>query len=474
MLFCTPVFLIFFLVIFTVYWVTPWQQLRVWILLAASYYFYWKWNGWLATLVVLTSFLDYVFARGIEGSCIPWRKRLLLLTSLVMNLGVLVYFKYANFFIQSFSEALHSFGLSASWPLLHVILPIGISFYTFEAINYTVDVYRGKIPAERNLAHFMLFILFFPHLVAGPIVRASDFLHQIKRPKKWCWPRLHLGLQLFILGLLKKLAVADHMAYFVDPVFKDPGAYGSGATWCAVLAYALQIYCDFSGYTDMALGTAHMLGYKLAQNFNMPYLAVNISEFWHRWHMSLSSWLRDYLFIPLGGSRGTAWKTVRNLLITMTLGGLWHGANWTFVLWGVVHGLLLVGHRLFRAFCKVRPNLDGILQSTIGTGVRLGLTFLCVILCWVLFRAVSLPAAGTVLQHLLLPHSGLGTPVAPHVLFVTLGALALAHVLTATGFWKRLVVSLPAPAIGFGYAAAINLVLVLAADQGKSFIYFQF
>jgi alginate O-acetyltransferase complex protein AlgI len=478
MLFCTPAFYIFFLVVFAVYWLTPRPQLRVWILLAASFCFYAKWNKWLACLVCFTSVMDYVVARGMEASPTSRRKRLLLVLSLVMNLGVLVYFKYANFFIQSFAEMLGSLGLSASWPLLHVILPVGISFYTFEAINYTVDVYRGKIPAERNLGHFMLFILFFPHLVAGPIVRARDFLHQIKRPKRWSWPRLQLGLLLFLLGLLKKLGVADHLAHFVDPVFANPGAYGTEATWYAVLAYALQIYCDFSGYSDMALGTAHMLGYKLAQNFNMPYIAVNVSEFWHRWHMSLSGWLRDYLFIPLGGSRGSGWKTARNLMITMTLGGLWHGASWTFVLWGVAHGLLLIGHRLWRGFCKTRPRLDWVQQTAPGTALRMGLTFLCVILCWVLFRAASEQAsllkAGAVFSHLLLPQAGAVVPVAPYVLWVTLGALALGHLLTATGLWKRLVLELPAPVLGFTYASAVCLVLVLAADQGKTFIYFQF
>ena len=257
----------------------------------------------------------------------PRLRKSLLTISLVGNLGLLCYFKYANFFLHSLERALHLAGGDASLPLLEVILPIGISFYTFEAINYTVDVYRRRVPAERNLAHFMLFITFFPHLVAGPIVRARDFLPQIARRKRWSWPRMRLGAEYILLGLVKKLAVADRMAQFADPVFADPTSYGSAAVWLAALAYSLQIYCDFSGYTDMALGSAHMLGYKLSINFNMPYLAANVSEFWHRWHISLSTWLRDYLFIPLGGSRGGEWRTVRNLMITMTLGGLWHGAS---------------------------------------------------------------------------------------------------------------------------------------------------
>jgi alginate O-acetyltransferase complex protein AlgI len=217
-----------------------------------------------------------------------------------------------------------------------------------------------------------------------------------------------------------------------------------------------------------------MLGYRLAQNFNMPYLAVNISEFWHRWHMSLSSWLRDYLFIPLGGSRGTALRTARNLMITMTLGGLWHGANWTFVIWGAVHGLLLIVHRTFRSWCQARPHLNLALQTLVGTGLRVAATFLCVICCWVLFRAQSLTQAGLIFGNLLAAHGGLSAPVPAYVMLVTGAGLALGHLLTASGAWRNLLRRLPAPALGCLYALGINLVLMLAADTSKTFIYFQF
>jgi len=264
------------------------------------------------------------------------------------------------------------------------------------------------------------------------------------------------------------------MALFADPVFEAPHAYGSAAVWLAVLAYAVQIYCDFSGYSDMAVGCAHLLGYKLAKNFDVPYLAANVSEFWRRWHISLSSWLRDYLFIPLGGSRGTKWQTARNLLATMVLGGLWHGAAWTFVAWGALHGLLLVGHRAFQQFCKSRQRLDGLLQSATGTGLRVAVTFAAVCVCWVFFRATSFAAALTVLGRLAMPCDGLAPPLHKRALAYTLAVVAVAHLLARTGWWKRAAVRLPGPALGVGYGVVLTLALVLAPDVGKAFIYFQF
>src|SRR5688572_30509875 len=293
--FCSWQYLLFFAGVFAVYWLLPWPRVRVWLLLAASFFFYASWNQWLACLITMTSVMDYLAARGMDAVHSPRVRRILLLTSLAMNLGLLCYFKYVNFFLESLQASLAAAGVSAQFRLLDVILPIGISFYTFEAINYTVDVYRRKIRAERSLGHFMLFILFFPHLIAGPIVRAADFLPQIRRRKRWDWQRVHLGVQFILMGLFKKLAIADQMALFVDPVFSDPGGYRSSAVWMGVLAYAAQIYCDFSGYTDLALGCAHLFGFHLTKNFNMPYIAENVSEFWRRWHMSLSGWLRDYL-----------------------------------------------------------------------------------------------------------------------------------------------------------------------------------
>jgi alginate O-acetyltransferase complex protein AlgI len=473
MLFCTQKYLFFFTAIFAVYWALPWHRLRVWLLVGASFYFYASWNKWLALIICVSTAMDYLVAHGMDRSTYqPWR-RCLLGFSLVGNLGLLVYFKYADFFLRSLFEAA-GVHLGAEEHILKVILPVGISFYTFEAINYTIDVYRRRIKAEPNLANFMLFITFFPHLVAGPIVRARDFLPQIYRRKRWDWARMQLGVQFFLMGMFKKLAIADRMALFADPIFKDPAAFGTGAIWMAGVAYALQIYCDFSGYTDMALGSAHLLGYKLAQNFNMPYLAANVSEFWRRWHISLSSWLRDYLFIPLGGSRGTNWQACRNLMITMALGGLWHGASWTFVVWGVLHGAYLVIHRGFQAFCKRQPEVDRALQSIPGTAGRMGLTFLCVLVGWVFFRSQTFGAAATILKRMVVPSAGLPLPLHGSSLAWTVAVVALCHLLAQRGLWNRIAGQLPAPMLGFGYAVVLTVALVLAPDAGKAFIYFQF
>jgi alginate O-acetyltransferase complex protein AlgI len=474
MLFTSHQFLVFFVIVLSAYWALPWHRARVWLLLAASFVFYASWNHALACLIVLTSTVDYFLARAIEASRSPPLRRLLLGINVVGNLGLLCYFKYVNFFLDSLGQLLDSAGIGASMPVLSVLLPIGISFYTFEALNYMIDVHRGHVRAERSLAHFMLFILFFPHLVAGPIVRARDFLPQIHRRKHWSWLRAQVAVGYLLLGLVKKLVIADRMALFADPVFAHPDRYGSGALWIAMISYALQVYCDFSGYSDMALGTAHLLGYRLSVNFDMPFLAPNIADFWRRWHISLSTWLRDYLFIPLGGSRHGRLRTCLNLLVTMTLCGLWHGASWNFVLFGFLQGWWMTGHMVFRGWCKQRSGVVALLESAPGTALRVICTFLGFCLTLVVFRGEGLGNSWRMLQGMFVHQRGLNEPMHVTAWLFALALVVLGHWLGVGERWKRLTAALPAPALGAGYALLMMAVLVLLPGTGQAFIYFQF
>ena len=473
-LFVSAQFFAFLCLVFALYWLLPWSAARTWLLLAASFYFYASWNQWLACLVSASAALDFVLARGIEATSSSKGRRILVTISILSNLGLLTYFKYANFFLESLAQALCRAGCHVSMPALQVVVPIGISFYTFEAINYTVDVYRGRMRAERSLKNFMLFILFFPHLVAGPIVRARDFLPQIQRAKHWSWPRLHLAVQLFLLGLFKKLAVADRMALVADPVFANPANYQTTAIWIGVFAYAIQIYCDFSGYADMAIGAAHMFGYKLAPNFDVPYLAANISAFWRRWHMSLSGWLRDYLFIPLGGSRSGPWRTRFNLLVTMTLGGLWHGAAWHFVVWGMLHGVWLTLHRELNSCVGRWPHVQKILESAGGTILRTAATFLGVCLAWVLFRATCLAEALTMFRLMLFGGTGGTLHLESSLFWIAAAGGLLAQLGWKLGRWQIVLRKAPPVALGWSYATALTIALMLAPDAAKTFVYFQF
>ena len=473
MLFHTQQFLFFFAVVFALYWAMPWPRARVWLLVVASFYFYVSWNAWLAALIGASAIVDYVLGRLIEGAAEP-RRKLLLVFSITWNLGQLAYFKYANFFLDSLAQLLSAAGLHPSLPTLSIILPIGISFYTFEAISYTVDVYRGRIPAERNLINFVLFITFFPRLIAGPIIRGRQFLPQVRREKHWDWARLQLGANFFLLGLIKKLVIADRLAVFVDPVYANPAAYSSAAAWVAVFAYAIQIYCDFSGYSDMAVGLGHALGYKLPQNFRMPYFAPNIIELWGRWHISLTSWLRDYLFIPLKGWRPTRARLIWGVLITMTLCGLWHGARWTFVMFGLIHGCLLIGHHTFKNFARRHPWLGDSLASSPGTILRVCMTFCAFALTGVLFRAGNFPIAQTVFGRLLAFSPGEFFPQSMSIFWSLMAIVFLAHLFMRFGLWEELWSRAPAYARGFAYASALSLCLMLSPDAGKAFIYFQF
>jgi alginate O-acetyltransferase complex protein AlgI len=467
MLFHSFAFFVLFTITFAVYWSIKNHRARVAWLVIASIIFYANWNPLLVSLILFTAAFDFYIARRIEAAQSPPRRKLLLILSITVSLGLLAFFKYTNFLLDTGWSTLHWLGFEPPKAVFQIVLPLGISFYTFETISYVVDVYRGRVKAEQNALDYTLFLMFFPHLIAGPIVRPGHFLPQVKRHKYLNWQRVQFGARLFLLGLLKKAVIADQVAKLVDPVFTNPAACSSVTIWAAVLCYTVQIYCDFSGYSDMAIGAAHALGYDLPMNFNMPYFALNIADFWRRWHISLSTWLRDYLYIPMGGNRHGTAKTYRNLILTMLLGGLWHGAGWTFVFWGFYHGLLLALHRAI--------PWPAWLAKKIFVPLRWGVTFFCVCVGWVFFRAQNFTDALLILRRMLVPTEGL--VLAPHVVILVAAVMALifvAHILGTMVDWEKLEKRMPLSLVAAVMAVGFLLVQVLMPDTGGAFIYFQF
>jgi len=372
-LFFLPVTLLLYALVFNQ------RRSRELVMLAASYFFYMSWNWKYAGLIALSTFVDYFVGLALGKYKNTVTRRALLITSLVVNLGLLGLFKYFNFFLDMGRQSLSLFGVDVALFQHELLLPVGISFYTFQTLSYTIDLYRRRIEPERDLIKFAVFVSFFPQLVAGPIVRASHFLPQMARLPKVTSERFTSGAALVFRGLIKKIFIADLLASLaVDDVFANPGAFSSIDLLLALYGYTFQIYNDFSGYSDVAIGVARMMGFDLPMNFNRPYLAQNVREFWTRWHISLSTFLRDYLYIPLGGNRASKGRTSVNLMITMLLGGLWHGAAVNFLLWGAYHGLLLM---LFRG--------EGRKSSARGFGGRLLRRVWCfhlVIIGWLFFR----------------------------------------------------------------------------------------
>jgi alginate O-acetyltransferase complex protein AlgI len=475
-LFNSTEFLIFFLVVFGLYWAAPSRKLKILLLLAASYYFYMSWNKELALVVACSSMADFFIGIAMEKSESARRRKRLMQLSIMMNVGLLFYFKYTNFFLDSLHSLLERLGVHRTMPMLDVILPIGISFYTFEAISYMVDVYHGRTKAEKDPINFLLFITFFPRMVAGPIIRARNFLPQLGREKRFDVARFDLGLQYVLMGLFKKMAIADRMGWLVDPVYAYPARYTTGAVWIAVIAYSLQVYCDFSGYSDIAIGTAHMLGFKLPVNFDMPYMSRNISEFWRRWHISLSTWLRDYVFISMGGSRGTELKTAFTLMVTMVLCGLWHGANWTFVSFGVAQGLMLLVQRGFRLFCKARPRWKAFMETGGATVWSILFTYWMFVLSLVLFRGPDFSKIAAIYRALFVPQHGVMVrdPVGPMSLAFTFTMVAIAHVTVESGLWKKMSARFSPPVWGLIYLLIVGAICMLVTPSVNKFIYFQF
>lgn len=497
MSFASLPFACFFIIVFAVYWLVRREGMRHAMLLLASYAFYMAWNPWLVLLIVGSTILDFAVGRALFRCESERRRKLLLAASVVANLGVLAVFKYADFFIQSFGTLVEQFGFRADGRTLGLLLPVGISFYTFQTLSYTIDIYRRRIKPERSPLRFALFVAFFPQLVAGPIVKARDFLPQLATPRRFDWRKLDAGLMLILVGLTKKVLIADNFATFVDPIFANPDRFTTTDLWLGMFCYAGQIYGDFSGYSDMAIGLARLLGFDLCINFASPYLATSLSDFWRRWHISLSSWLREYLYIPLGGSRGSRLKTMRNLMATMLLGGLWHGASWTFVIWGAIHGLALVVQKLYgwltRGASSMGRMIDGAPQRRHPLGVLTGWagTFLVVNIAWVFFRCQptidtdtglmgstleALHTAMYYVTHLFMPAS----PANPTWMMDKIPMLMLLGLLAAMqihGEWVRRGrpgIQLPAMMAGPAYAMWVLLIMIFRPPHAAPFIYFQF
>jgi alginate O-acetyltransferase complex protein AlgI len=389
MLFNSLDFLEFFLIVTTLYYLTPYR-LRWLLLLIASCVFYMA----LMPVYILILFgiiaIDYTTALSIEGAA-AGRRKLYLAISITLNLGVLFFFKYYNFFtanVNQFCDAHHI--PHHTFYLLNIILPLGLSFHTFQAMSYTIEVYRGRQRAERHPGIYALYVMFYPQLVAGPIERPQNILPQLHSQISFSYANLLTGLRLMMWGLFKKVVVADRVSGYANPIFDHPGSYHNLQVLAGVIAFTIQIYCDFSGYTDLALGAAKCMGFDLMINFNRPYFSTNIQEFWSRWHISLSTWFRDYVYIPLGGSRVGWWQRCINVLVVFLLSGFWHGANWTFLVWGGIHALYyfiyLSCHKVFRSFSGRMVN-----------GINWLITFSAVSLAWIFFRAESLDKACLIL-----------------------------------------------------------------------------
>ena len=443
------------------------NRARKLFLLVCSYYFYAYWDWRFCSLLLISTLVDYFVGQQLKRTTIPGKRKLLLLLSLACNLGMLGFFKYCNFFIDSMQAIIEPLGLHVQ--TLNIILPVGISFYSFQTLSYTIDVYRRRLKTCEDFWDFALFVSFFPQLVAGPIVRASDFLPQLEEYRPLSRDRFFWGSQQFVRGLVKKVLIADHLAMVSDFTFENMGAFDGWTTWIGVLCYTGQIYCDFSGYTDMAIGVAKMLGYDFCPNFNHPYVSTSITEFWRRWHISLSTWLRDYLYIPLGGNKKGPRRTYINLLLTMLLGGLWHGAAWTFVFWGFWQGAALALDKRFGISTKVVVSRRPI--KFLGWVM----TMMIVMIGWVFFRAPSFNSAWICLDRMFdFVHFSEGVHWIPTRAILCLPVLFAFHAISVTR-WSHYVELQPkrwsTPIILF---LLIYMVLLFGPSGFTPFIYFQF
>lgn len=478
MLFNSIAFAVFFPVVFILYWFVCHRSLRLQniLLLLSSYFFYSCWDWRFVFLLAFSTLLDYVTGLKIASSSIQRQKKFWLTLSIVVNLGFLGIFKYYDFFAESFTELMDGFGLYVHPATLNVILPVGISFYTFHGLSYVIDIYRNRITPERNPVDYAVFVSFFPLLVAGPIERATHLLPQIREKRTFDYSRAVDGLKQILWGLFKKIVIADQCAGYVDQIF-DPAASSNGSTMLlGAVLFAFQIYGDFSGYSDIALGTARLLGIELLRNFAYPYFSRDIAEFWRRWHISLSTWFRDYVYIPLGGSRVSRGMKIRNIFIIFLLSGFWHGANWTFVFWGFLNALFMMPSILFMTH---RDHLNIVAQGKmLPTGrefLAMVMTFALTVFAWIFFRSANMTQAFEFVRHIFSPSLFMMPLYKPFLLFGLIGLLLAiewagrehSYAIRKLSFYSY------TPFRWAFYFLLINMVLLYQGGN-QQFIYFQF
>ena len=478
MIFNSFPFLIFLAVFLVLYWNLTGRN-RLYLCLAGSYFFYGWWNWYLLGLILLSTSIDFFIGDVLGKTDSPSRRRLLVGLSIASNLAILGFFKYFNFFAGSLSELANQIGWTLDWTTLNIVLPVGISFYTFQSMSYTIDIYRKRISSEPDFVRFATFVAFFPQLVAGPIVRAGEFLPQLQTDRPYDWNDTVQGFGQMLLGFLKKLVVADSIAVVVDPMFSFPEAYGSLNIVIVVCLFAVQVYCDFAGYSDIAIGCARMLGFRLPKNFNFPFFATSLGDFWRRWHITLSTWLKDYVYIPLGGSRGSNWMTSRNLFLTMLIGGLWHGPAWTYVIWGALFGAAMVIERSLavRLTGEGKFASNSRIVSAVGRVAGPIYVFGFLAFSLIIFRSDGLDQAGIFFRKIVdmdgLSFSSL------HNRIPLLKAMAVAAALISAEFVCQFV-SVPklldraAVLRPIAYAALLWAIALLGTFDGNAFVYFQF
>lgn len=480
MLFNSIDFALFFPLVFIIYWIVAKNlNSRNLLLLIASYVFYGWWDWRFLFLIIISSLVDFIVGQRIYKSESKKNRKGLLIISLLVNLGFLFYFKYTNFFIDTFVESFRLFGQELEVSTLNIILPVGISFYTFQTLSYTIDIYRGQLKPTRDWLSFFTFVAFFPQLVAGPIERASHLLPQFHKKYKFNYHEVRSGLLLMAFGLFKKMVIADRAAIIVNQVFNNPSDYFGFDLVVGTIFFAFQIYCDFSGYSDIAIGIARTMGFDLMKNFDSPYFSKSITEFWRRWHISLSTWFRDYVYIPLGGSRQGKYKTYANLFIVFVVSGLWHGAAMTFVIWGAIHGFIIV---IEKSLSKIRQRIFTS-SPILNYLVAIPFTFFIVCFAWIFFRANSFGDAGLILKNAInFSHQfdilSLGLDLREiQVLFTTIVILCIKDYFDRNDLWIERSMKLSFPLRWSFYIILVLSIIfygVYGDNSQAEFIYFQF